>query len=271
MSTPAKKRRVRRVAASLLARLKRLSLRRLLHAIVWLFERVRQPRVLLQAARTNVQKLQRRTKRRVILIAVVILAGVPLTLTGLSAISYQSPQVSYYNQAMVIYDQGWVSSDYQYITFNSIALFESSITAYQNECHESRLAQWLHGAPSTELEALAEFHLGLAYLEVAEGTGENSVYEQAIATLKTAITMNPGLPYAKDIAAGDVTRLAEESLPPKYDLELLFSQNPQLEKEQAKPGNGQPKVGKSSNSSQMQQSPSQNPQNVPGHGSSNGI
>ena len=74
-----------------------------------------------------------------------------------------------------------------------------------------------------------------------------------------------------DISAGDITRLAEESLPPKYDLELLFAQNPQEEQAQAKPGKGPAKVGQDRATQVSSQSPSQNPQNVPGHGSSNGI
>jgi hypothetical protein len=215
-----------------------------------------------------------------LLVLLPALIGVPLALEGYSAATWQSPQVVAYNQAMAIFRDA-IANQNPYELNNAVTLFQQSASAYQRQEGESGVDRVLHGSPSSELLAQTYFHEGLADLIQYSAYQQKSYLDQAVQLLEQAIQVNPGLPYAHDIAAGDIDRLAAESLPPKYDLEQLFQQNPQEAQGhgQPKPGSGQgqkPGQGKgkgkgSGSKSGANSSTSKNPSNVSGHGSSSGI
>jgi tetratricopeptide (TPR) repeat protein len=202
-----------------------------------------------------------------------------LAYEGYTVVTWKSPQVVAYNQAMAIYRDALANQN-PYELSNAVTLFQQSASAYNRQEGESQVDRVLHGSPSSELLAQTYLHEGLADLIQYSAYQQKSYLDQAVKLLEQAIQVNPGMPYARDIAAGDIDRLAAESLPPKYDLELLFQQNPQEAQGhgQPKPGSGQgQKQGQgqgkkgSGNKSGSNSSTSKNPTNVNGHGSSSGI
>ncbi|GEM_PF-2857588 len=224
----------------------------------------------LTAARGRLTWRALKSLRKPLLIALPLLLATPVAVEGYNAVTWQDPQLVYYNEGVSAYRDAFANQDPVQLD-NAITDFQESIAAYQSESQRGGLDRLLHGSPSAEVASLAYLHLAVAQLAEGAQNYDQKEISQAVESFKDAIRVNPGGPYNRGLSAAEVNRLEEESLPAKYDLELLYQQNPQQQQQQ-QTGNGKGRPGQQQpGQPQPQQAPQQNPSNVPGHGSGQGF
>lgn len=153
-----------------------------------------------------------------------LIAGLFSLYYGLGLALWRSPQVEYYNLGMQAYTQGDMQT--------AAKAFDRSFAAYRGSQDRTWLQRFVYPKPDPELAALAQFEKGKALIRLQQ-------LPQAVDALKTSLKLNPGDGYA-GMSVEDANRMHEEALNVKYDLELLFKNNPNLAQQEGKgKGNGQ--------------------------------
>jgi hypothetical protein len=200
--------------------------------------------------------------RRVLLLVASVIAAVLLVGEGIRVNSWRSPQVVHYNEAMAAYKLAMQTGDPKEID-RALALFDQSLSSYQDESAKNGVHRIVLGTPSTETAALAQFHKGVLLLAKAQATKKSAYVTDAVTSFVESLKLNPGEPY-QGVSPEDAQRLNDEAMIVKYDLELLFKQHPEQQKQsQSGQGNGPPKPA--------QQAPGSNPGSQPGHGNNDSI
>jgi tetratricopeptide (TPR) repeat protein len=186
-------------------------------------------------------------KNRWLLAALV--AGILILYQGIQLATWRSAEIAYYNQGLVEYQNG----DFQ----KAVQMFDRSYAAFKAEEKADWLHRFIYPAPDRRVAALANFQKAKALLHLQQG-------QPAVDAFKESLKLNPGNDY-EDLALTAANQLHEDALVVKYDLELLFKNNPSLAQGQGKgKGKGQGKPGN-------QQVPGQDPGTKPGKGNRDDI
>lgn len=188
------------------------------------------------------------SKRNLWMLAAMF-AGILMLFYGFSLATWRSAQTDYYNVGLVAYEQGDVKT--------AVEMFDRSLAHYKRDSREGWLHRFVYPAPSRELAALAAFHKAKALLRARQA-------EPAVEAFKESLRLNPGNGYT-GMALSDAQRLEAQAMVVKYDLELLFKNQPQLGKGQ---GKGQPKPGDQPGNNPV---PGDNPGSKPGKGNKDDI
>ncbi|HEY9774579.1 MAG TPA: hypothetical protein V6C81_12320 [Planktothrix sp.] len=180
-----------------------------------------------------------------------LIAGLLLLFYGLGLAMWQSPQVYYYNLGVKLYAGGDLP--------HAVQSFDRSLSAYKSSARNSTwLERFVYPKPDRELAALADFQKGKVLIRAQQG-------QPAVDALEESLMLNPGNGYGDDVSAPDAVRMHEEALVVKYDLELLFKNNPSLAQQQGK-GKGKGKGDKGD-----KQVPGTEPGKQPGKGNRDDI
>ncbi len=183
------------------------------------------------------------TKSNLWLLAALVAGCLSLNY-GFQLATWRSAQVEYYNQGLAAYQTGDVQT--------AAKLFDQSIAAYKQQTRADWLTRFVYPHANVELAAQANFHKAKALLRMRQG-------EPAVEAFKESLKLNPGNGY-RGVSLEDAERLREQAMIVKYDLELLYKNNPQM-------GQGQGKGGKGNKPGQgNKQVPGDQPGTQPGKG-----
>jgi len=196
-------------------------------------------------------KLFSTRKRRRMVLAIVTVLGLLLLVGSELIATWRSPQVAYYNQGIEALQAGDVDAA-------SLA-FDKSIAAYKQALDRGPLERALLPDPSLEYAALAQKQKAIVYILQQKP-------EQAIASFKESLKLNPGDSYPPGVSRETAERLREEALVVKYDLELLYKKNPQQAQGE---GKGKPQDG--DGKGQPKPAPGNDPGKLPGKGNKDDI
>lgn len=177
------------------------------------------------------------------LLAAFVVGGLLLGY-GFQLATWRSAQVEFYNQGVAAYQTGDVQT--------AVKLFDQSYAAYKQQTRAEWLTRFVYPKPDTRLAAKANFHKAKSLLRMRQG-------EPAVEAFKESLKLNPGNGY-KGVSLSEAEQMREEAMIVKYDLELLYKNNPQMGQGQGKgKGNKGDKPGN-------QQVPGDQPGNQPGKG-----
>lgn len=173
-------------------------------------------------------------KRNLWLLALLV-AGCLMLGYGYQLATWQNLQYDYYNVGLQAYEQGDIKT--------AVEMFDRSMNQYKRESKAGWLHRFIYPAPSRELAAQAAFHKAKALLRARQA-------EPAVEAFKESLRLNPGNGYS-GMSLSDAQRMEAEAMVVKYDLELLFKNQPQLAQGQGKgkgnkpgqPGDGKPVPG----------------------------
>jgi len=179
-----------------------------------------------------------------------LIAGLLLLFYGLGLAMWQSPQVYYYDLGLKQYTDGDLP--------HAVQSFDRSLAAFKASArNRTWLERFVYPKPDRELAALADFQKGKVLIRAQQG-------QPAVDALEESLMLNAGNGYGDDVSKADAVRMHEEALAVKYDLELLFKNNPSLAQQQGKgKGKGQGKGDK--------QVPGTEPGKQPGKGNRDDI
>ncbi len=172
-----------------------------------------------------------------------LVAGGLMLACGVMLERWRSEQIDFYNAGITAYQAGEGQA--------AVEMFDRSLNAYQRALQSRWLERFIYPRPNTELAALASFHKGMVLIRARQA-------EPAVAALTLSLRLNPG--SGRAYYADEAARLSELALVVKYNLELLFSQRPDLAQRQGAgrtPGEGP---------AEPQRLPGQNPGSMPGPG-----
>lgn len=190
--------------------------------------------------------MRKKNSRRTYWMIAALVAGIIFTGFGVHLSTYVAPQQAYYNVAMAAYEQ-------ENLPLASAAL-DRSILAYKAEARADWLHRFIYPAPSRELAALAYFHKAKVLLRQRK-------MEAAVDAFKESLRLNAGNGY-QGLTLSEAQRLEAQAMVVKYDLELLFKNQPQQGQGQGK-GQGKPQQGQGKGNQQV---PGDQPGNQPGKG-----
>lgn len=177
--------------------------------------------------------------------------GLVMLFYGFQLSAWRSPQTAYYNAGLKAYQGG----EFQ----KSVQLFDNSLAAYQAEQQGDWMHRFVYPKPDREMAAQTNFHKAKALLRLQQG-------KPAVLAFKQSLKLNSGSGYPAGTSKADIERMHEEAMIVKYDLELLFKNNPSLANGEGK-GQGQQGQGQPGN----QQVPGQDPGKMPGKGNRDDI
>lgn len=184
--------------------------------------------------------------RRTYWLVAALAVGILLTASGLHLASWKSAQTQYYNVGLAAYNQEDLPL--------AAAAFDRSILAYKQESTAGWWHRFIYPEPSREVAALAYFHKAKVLLRARQ-------VEPAVEAFKESLRLNAGNGYG-GIPLAEAQRLEAQAEIVKYDLELLFKNQPQQGEGQ---GKGKPKPGDGDGKGN-QQVPGDQPGSKPGNG-----
>ena len=183
--------------------------------------------------------------KRNIFVFTVLSLGLSFLLAGYYVMANDIAMIYDYNQGLANFQNGNIGYAKVY--------FKRVISDYNaNYVNGNFISRSLLPSNSRELAALSYFQLGNAYF-----TDMN--LNRAVKAYEASLEINPGNDYSL-WQAFSYSRLHREAMNTKYNLEILFIQNPQMQKKQ-----GQKQS--TSNSQGKQGNP---PNHMPGHGMHHG-
>jgi tetratricopeptide (TPR) repeat protein len=177
-----------------------------------------------------------------------LVSGLLLIWYGIGLAMWTDQQVMFYNAGLQLYKQGDLENAYK--------AFELSVTVYKRGQNMTYWQRLIYPKPSAELAALADFQKGKVLIRAQQ-------IPAAVDAFKESLQINPGNGYS-GISVDDANRLKSEAYTVKYDLELLFKNNPEQAEKQ---GKGKP--GKGNNGSKPV--PGNDPSTAPGKGNRDDI
>lgn len=183
-----------------------------------------------------------------------VFVGISLFVGGLYLYSWRDAQVSLYNQGLAAYQ----SDDLQ----TAIKFFDQSLGVYKSRQRSTWMERFVYPKPDKELAAQAAFQKAKSLLRA------NQV-EPAVQAFTESLELNSGNLYlGRELSEKEFNTLKEAAFVVKYDVELLFNNNPEQAQKQGKgkgkgKGKGDPKDGKPV--------PSDDPGAQPGKGDRNTI
>lgn len=190
--------------------------------------------------------MRKKNSRRTYWMIAALVAGILFTGFGVHLATYTSSQTQYYNLGLSAYEQENLQL--------ANAAFDRSIQAYKSESRAGWVHRFIYPEPSRELAALAYFHKAKVLLRARQ-------VEPAVEAFKESLRLNAGNGYA-GIPLSDAQRLEAQAEVVKYDLELLFKNQPQQGEGQGK-GKGKPQKGDGKGNQQV---PGDQPGSQPGKG-----
>ncbi len=180
-----------------------------------------------------------------------VLVGAAIFACGIYLYTWSDSQNLLYNQGLVAYQTGDVQKAIKY--------FDQSLAVYKSRQNESWLERVVYPRPDKEVAAQAAFHKAKALIRAKQG-------KPAVEAFQESLQLNSGNLYqGRGLSAREVQEAEENAKVVKYDLELLFKNNPALAKGQ---GKGQPKPGDKPGDQQV---PGDQPGKMPGKGNKDDI
>ena len=175
-----------------------------------------------------------------------ILAGAASLAYGLYLFSWTDSQYELYNQGVVAYQTGDVQKAIKY--------FDQSLGVYKARQNETWVERFVYPKPNKEVAAQAAFHKAKALIRAKQG-------KPAVEAFQESLQLNSGNLYqGRGLTPREVQEAEENAKVVKYDLELLFKNNPSLAEGQ---GKGKPKPGDGKGDQQV---PGDQPGKMPGKG-----
>jgi tetratricopeptide (TPR) repeat protein len=190
--------------------------------------------------------MRKKNSRRTYWMLAALVAGILFTGFGVHLATYTSAQTQFYNLGLAAYQQENLQL--------ANAAFDRSIAAYKAEARAGWLHRFIYPEPSREMAALAHFHKAKVLLRARQ-------VEPAVEAFKESLRLNAGNGY-QGIPLSDAQRLEAQAEIVKYDLELLFKNQPQQGEGQGK-GKGKPQPGDGQGNQQV---PGDQPGSQPGKG-----
>jgi tetratricopeptide (TPR) repeat protein len=170
--------------------------------------------------------------RRMAVIATVII-GALIFSYGLYLYSWRDAQIAQYNQGIAAYRSG----DHQV----AVKYFDTSLSTYKGRQDLNWMERFIYPKPDKELAALASFHKAKSLLRLNQAP-------PAVQAFKESLELNSGNLYlGRDLTEKEYQVFREAAMVVKYNLELLFKNDPQQAQKQGKgkgKGNGPPQDGK---------------------------
>ncbi len=180
-----------------------------------------------------------------------ILAGAASLAYGLYLFSWTDSQYELYNQGVAAYQTGDVQKAIKY--------FDQSLGVYKARQNETWVERFVYPKPNKEVAAQAAFHKAKALIRAKQG-------KPAVEAFQESLQLNSGNLYqGRGLSAREVQEAEENAKVVKYDLELLFKNNPSLAQGQ---GKGKPKPGDGKGDQQV---PGDQPGKMPGKGNKDAI
>ncbi|MBA3859324.1 MAG: hypothetical protein C0507_20665 [Cyanobacteria bacterium PR.3.49] len=187
--------------------------------------------------------MTQRRKWRFFLLSAGSIVGMMMLGAGWMFSTYRSMQIESYNSGIAAMRAG----DHR----TAVLSFERSVQHFNRARQMNWIGRFFLPAPDIELAARASFNRGMVLIQTRQA-------EAAVAALQESLRFNPSGGRAASVS--EAHRLQELSYVVKYNLELLFNQNPQLAHSQGatrnpRDGDGEPR-----------RVPGENPGNMPGPG-----
>lgn len=187
--------------------------------------------------------MTKKRKWRSVLLSAGFFVGMMLLGAGWMLSTYRSMQIDGYNAGIAAMRSG----EHRI----AVQSFEHSVQHFNRARQMNWAGRFFLPAPDIELAARASFYRGMVLIQTGQA-------EAAVAALQESLRFNPGSGRASSV--GEAHRLHELALVVKYNLELLFNQNPQLAHSQGatrNPGEGE---------GEPRRVPGENPGSMPGPG-----
>jgi tetratricopeptide (TPR) repeat protein len=128
---------------------------------------------------------------------------------------WRSPQVDFFNLGQLALSEQNPEA--------ALELFDHSLSAYEQTRNDDWFERFVFPDADLELAARAHFLRGIAFVMSGDALG-------AVEAFQASLKLNPGNGYATDLPSQQ--RLEDLALLVKYNLELLFSENPTLARRQ---------------------------------------
>jgi len=200
------------------------------------------------------------TRKRNLWLLAALFAGSLILAYGVALSFWQNTQYDSYNRGTALFTQALEARDEataMAALTEAIQSFDQSIAAYKAESQGDWYHRFTYPKPDRELAALAYFHKAKALLFMQKGP-------QAVEAFKESLKLNPGNGY-EGMSLEQAQRMFEQAMVVKYDLELLFKNNPSLAQQQ---GKGKPGQGQGEGNQQV---PGTQPGTQPGKGNKDDI
>lgn len=187
--------------------------------------------------------------RKRIMAALTVLVGALSFAYGLYLYTWHDGQTETYNAGLVAYQNGDMQA--------AIKFFDQSLGVYRTRQHESWTERFVYPKPDKELAAEAAFHKAKALLRAKQ-------VKPAVESFRESLELNSGNMYqGRGLSPREVQEAAENAYIVKYDLYLLFKNNPEQAQQQGK-GKGKGKPGDKAD--QGKPTPDKDPSGMPGKG-----
>ena len=167
--------------------------------------------------------------RRMAVIATVIV-GAMIFSGGLYLYSWRDAQYALYDQGIAAYRAGDLQVAIKYA--------DQSLAVYKSRHASTWMERFIYPKPDRGLAAQAAFLKARSLLKVNQAA-------PAVESFKESLELNPGNLYEEELSEKEYQLLKEAAWIVKYDLELLFKNNPEQAQKQGKgkKGNGEKKEG----------------------------
>jgi tetratricopeptide (TPR) repeat protein len=163
--------------------------------------------------------------RKRIMAALTVLVGAMCFAYGLYLFTWRDTQYQTYNAGLAAYQNGDVQT--------AIKFFDQSLGVYRTRQNESWTERFVYPKPNKELAAQAAFHKAKALLRAKQ-------VKPAVESFRESLELNSGNLYqGRGLSAREIQEAAENAYVVKYDLYLLFKNNPEQAQQQGK-GKGKP-------------------------------
>ncbi|MCA9805649.1 MAG: tetratricopeptide repeat protein [Cyanobacteria bacterium HKST-UBA02] len=197
-----------------------------------------------------------KSPRRAIFVSLTTLIGLLFILGGVTLAFWKNEQIEHYNRGMAAYH----TLEFE----QAVNEFNLSNQAFNRYHERDWLERFIYPAPDRELASLAAGQKGNSLVMLKRT-------EEAVEAYKDALRLNPGTDYRgvedfPDLSPTDITRLKREARLVKYNMELLFRNNANL---QQKKGEGNKKEAKEEE--EKEQIPQLAPGGQPGKGEKDDI
>lgn len=184
---------------------------------------------------------------RRVMVVLTVIAGILTFSAGLYCYQWSDNERILYNQGLAAYRSGDVQS--------AVKFSDQALAAFKARRQSTWTERFIFPKPDKELAAQAAFLKAKSLLRANQA-------EPAVKAFKEALELNSGNLYiGRDLTEKEYQEFREAAMVIKYDLELLFKNNPdQAEKQgKPKPGKGKPDKGD-------KPVPGEDPGNMPGKG-----
>jgi len=184
---------------------------------------------------------------RRVMVVLTVIAGILTFAAGLYCYQWSDNERILYNQGLAAYRSGDVQS--------AVKFSDQALAAYKSRRQSTWTERFIFPKPDKELAAQAAFLKAKSLLRANQA-------EPAVKAFKEALELNSGNLYVgRDLTEKEYQEFREAAMVIKYDLELLFKNNPEQAEKQGKPkpGKGKPDKGD-------KPVPGEDPGNMPGKG-----